>query len=247
MTNIDRRRFLTYTGAAGAAAGAAWAAPSVLGTANAFAAGSCLNRDQINWAAYANGSLSTTNGDTFELTPDRIHGPDPMDYVVTMTVTPVGNVASREAKVNVGNAFGNKPGIYELGMTGDAAGAVGDYGWDVILEWPSNRQAYLTSWELVVVDERPVAAPDGYKDYVYVDSTRWLYNPFPAWIQGAGTSTNPWTGVNGEADKTRNLANIVLEDSLSTGLSSIQLHFRGDPTYYGLFQAIGIANLTWCL
>lgn len=50
---VDRRRFLTYTGAAGAATGALWVAPSVLGSSSAFAlnsASDCTYAGKVVWS-----------------------------------------------------------------------------------------------------------------------------------------------------------------------------------------------------
>lgn len=52
---VDRRKFLTYTGVAGAAAGTAWIAPSVLGSSTAFADGSgTLSYAPMNFYKYTN-------------------------------------------------------------------------------------------------------------------------------------------------------------------------------------------------
>ncbi len=70
-TSIDRRKFLTYTGVAGAATGAAWVAPSVLGSSDAFAIGSTsscpyagvLHWSDATWASGGTGDDSWTGGD----------------------------------------------------------------------------------------------------------------------------------------------------------------------------------------
>ena len=66
-------------------------------------------------------------------------------------------------------------------------------------------------------------------------------------MQGAGTPTNPWIGINGAADKIRNFANVTLNDSIPTGLPTMTVSYRGDPNYYGEFQSVALQNITWCL
>lgn len=54
-TGVDRRKFLKYTGVAGAATGVAWVTPSVLGSTSAFAAGSvarCSDSQTLHWSNY---------------------------------------------------------------------------------------------------------------------------------------------------------------------------------------------------
>ncbi len=63
-TSIDRRKFLTYTGAAGAAAGSLWVAPSVVGSSSAFAinsASACTYAGTLLWASSSWASGGTGN------------------------------------------------------------------------------------------------------------------------------------------------------------------------------------------
>ncbi len=65
-STVDRRRFIAYTGAAGAATGAAWVAPSVLGTSSAFALTStsdCTYAGTLHWADGSWASGGTTGTD----------------------------------------------------------------------------------------------------------------------------------------------------------------------------------------
>lgn len=71
MSTIDRRKFLTRTGGTAAVAGAAWVAPSIVGTSVAWAAGTCpgppLNSfPTSNGATNSNGWQRTITAGTFE-------------------------------------------------------------------------------------------------------------------------------------------------------------------------------------
>lgn len=75
-SDVDRRRFLQTTGVAAAATGAAWVAPSVLGTSSAFAAGS--NCPQNSTLAFVSGMTVTPyptgNGNGISGTPANNNG-----------------------------------------------------------------------------------------------------------------------------------------------------------------------------
>lgn len=63
MIDIDRRRFLRQAGVASAVAGAAWVAPTVSGSTNAFAAtspGTCPSSDDIAFVPGISGSTGGT-------------------------------------------------------------------------------------------------------------------------------------------------------------------------------------------
>ena len=78
VVGTDRRAFLKKAGVAGAAAGGLWVAPSVLGSSSAFAVGSCVMRDTIDWSYYSNGDLDLTSGGSVGLTPYRTQARAPL-------------------------------------------------------------------------------------------------------------------------------------------------------------------------
>jgi hypothetical protein len=176
-----------------------------------------------------------------------------------MTVEPVGTADAQSAAVDTGNAYGNVTGAYRMNMTGTSEGVKSEYGWNITFSWPSTEQAYRLSFSIVVVDQDAVLG--GYKDYASVDPYRFNPSTSQYWISGSGTpGTNgsPWSGmppgkdafgndVGGPAEPTSNAANVTLNDAFASGLSSVTVFFRGDSTYYGTPQSIGISNLTWCL
>jgi hypothetical protein len=87
---VDRRRFLRYSGAASAVAGGAWAAPSVRGTSTAFAAGSCQHNGALTWSSVTGGTHEPNkNGTTTFTVQVPGTGGGPTAHVL-VTVTAVG-------------------------------------------------------------------------------------------------------------------------------------------------------------
>ncbi len=255
-TTIDRRKFLTYTGAAGAATGAAWVAPTVLGASTAFAAGSCEKGDEIRWTDYLDGAYEVgTVGQTFPLTPTRYMGPGEPDYKVNMSVTPVGSVSSRHASVRIAN-FSNVTAVYLLEMTGvadsEAESGLADWGWDITFSWPPGRHAYRLSLSIGDIDENNPDDP-GYesqspefKDYVFVNNAPDSVGRDPDRVSGNGTGT-PWTGIAGPQNDQGSTGQVTVNYNVGHELSSLTISYRGDPKLAGATQNIGITNLTWCL
>lgn len=241
-TSIDRRKFLTYTGAAGAATGALWVAPSVLGSSSAFAAGSCEETHQINWVDYVGGAFASTGGSqSFTLTPTIYGTNQSTPYDITMTVTQVGVFNSPQAQVDTNN-FGLLNNTYRLWMEGTSPAS---FGWDITFTWPSTDQAYHLNLTLTVIDEN--TASPGYRDIVYLTPEHFTGGQRdPDYVAGNGKSATPWQGKNGVVTGSSINGNIGTSDTQSGPLGSVTISYRGDPTLYGAMQSIGINNLSWC-
>lgn len=243
---IDRRRFLTQAGAAGAAAGAVWVAPSVLGSSTAFAAGSCQVTHQINWtsATYPEGSLAwggNVDSQNFTLTPTIFGTSQSVPYDITMTVTKVGTFDQPKAQVDTSN-FGTLNNTYRLWMQGTSAAT---FGWDVTFTWPPSNPAYRLNLTLTVIDENTASGSE-YRDQVYVTPEADDYGGSSKFIGGSGTSVDPWHGKSGVVDAGSTSGNLGASYSQSVPLNSMTISYRGDSTLYGALQSIGINNLTWC-
>lgn len=242
---IDRRKFLTYTGAAGAATGAAWVAPSVLGATQAFAAGSCQETHQINWTQYPAGDFEwgpNQQTQSFTLTPTIFPTTQTVPYDITMTVTQVGVFNNPQAEVDASN-FGALNNTYRLWMEGSSAST---FGWDVTFTWPPANPAYKLNLTLTVIDEDKTNAPDGYRDRVYLAPEPDDYGSSSKYIGGSGTSGDPWRGQSGIVVPSSTSGNVGASYLQSTSLNSVTISYRGDSTLYGALQSIGINNLTWC-
>ena len=244
--SIDRRKFLAYTGAAGAATGAAWVAPSVLGATQAFAAGSCQETHQINWGNYLEDDFEwggNLPSQSFTLTPTVYGSNQPVSYDITMTVTQVGTFDSPEAHVDTTN-FGALNNTYRLWMKGTSSST---FGWDVTFTWPVTNPAYKLNLTLTVIDENTTSTPNGYRDMVYLTpETPTGGSRDPDFITGNGKSATPWKGSGGVILGSSINGNVGASYPQTTGLNSVTVSYRGDSTLYGALQSIGINNLTWC-
>lgn len=243
-TMIDRRKFLTYTGAAGAATGAAWVAPTVLGASTAFAAGSCQVTHQINWRDYPEGEFSwggNLPSQSFTLTPTVYGTNEQVPYTITMTVTQIGTFGEPKAQVDTNN-FGLLNNTYRLWMQGTSSAT---FGWDVTFTWPVDNPAYHLNFTLTVIDEN--TGSPGYRDIVYLTPERFSGGQRdPDYVAGNGKSATPWKGAGGVVSPSSVNGNIGTSDAQSGPLNSVTISYRGDSSLYGAMQSIGINNLSWC-
>ena len=200
MSNeVDRRRFLKYSGAASAAATTLWVAPSVLGTSSAFAAGSCVYSGALVWSNVNGGSgeqPSTNSVVSFTAqVPGSGGGPD---IHVVVTVSPVGSPGTgtngSNGGINATSPFNGYSSFYKVSMTNNVA----NEGYNVSFAFYSGTtgttpiDVYNLAFNIIDID-RATGNP-GFNDRV------WLTDGFSivsqgSEISGAGTSVNPWIGT----------------------------------------------------
>ncbi len=249
MADLDRRVFLQRAGIAGAAAGAAWLAPSITGASTAFAGTSCISgTGAINWADYTTNSTPPTS---------FTKGPSGNQVTITRSITAVNTPNPTSENNTVRSAAygsGSTHKFYKMMMSNGSNWS--GVGYDATFTF--NKPLYTVAFSLFDMDST-LGTYDP-SDYNFVDVV-WLtatgsnqtfsatYSPSRT-FSGDGTSTTHWqgtslatdAGVTGNAD--------VTFDGPITGFT---IHYRSgnadstSPYEDTTQQSIGLGDITFCL
>lgn len=266
MGQVDRRAFMQKAGIAGVAAGAIWAAPSVLGSSTAFADGSCIYKGSLLWSTLTKGASEPNTSKVVTLV-DHLPGYGSVTGVtVTMTVTPStpnpgagsGNNGGVRATVPYpGTNPGGLDGVasyYALSMNNGAQ----NRGYTVTFSFTNtatNAPLNVYNLQFTIIDiDRDTTTTNNYKDAVAI-------SPAPtSTILGSnvigggtgtpgGTGTNPWTG---KADAGIENASGDVAITYSGPISTTTITYWSDNSQTGKagtgndIQYVGVGDLTWC-
>ncbi len=242
MSNeVDRRRFLTYSGVASASAAGLWVAPSIIGTSSAFAAGSCVTFGALTWSSVTGGPYAPSTSSTVTFTVQVPGTGGAPDVHVVVTVTPVGTPGTGSGGVDVGSPFNGYSSFYKLAMKNNALAE----GYNVTFAFYSGTtgttpiNVYNLAYKIIDIDR--IDEHDAYNDQV------WLTNGFSILSQGsevtgAGTSTTPWSGtaIDGVSDDTG-----TVSIAYAGPVSATTVSYRSSQ-YFGKSQDVAIGDLSWC-
>lgn len=253
-------------GIAGVAAGAIWAAPSVLGSSTAFADGSCVYTGALLWSGLTKDSLEPiTNSTVTGIVPITGVSPAPSIRVV-ITVTPT---ASRP-----GAGSGNNGGVratvpyppgtptpVPTGLNGNASyyavnmnnGAV-NRGYDITFAFQNStgtlsRNVYNLKFTLYDIDRDIRSGDNNYVDAVTITGTP--SGTHGVNVSGSGTNTpnSPWTGsaVSPAGGVTDQTGNVAIAYGVSVPINTTTISYRSNNTVNSnQIQYFGIGDLTWC-
>ncbi len=198
MSNeVDRRRFLTYSGVASASAAGLWVAPSIIGTSSAFAAGSCVTFGALTWSSVTGGTYAPSTSSTVTFTVQVPGTGGAPDVHVVVTVTPVGTPGTgldrrRRRGEPVQRLYTS---FYKVAMKNNAVAE----GYDVSFAFYSGTtgttpiNVYNLAFKIIDIDK--INQTGGCNDQV------WLTYGFSivsqgSEVTGAGISTDPWIGTS---------------------------------------------------
>jgi hypothetical protein len=229
---FDRRAALKKGAIGVGAAGALWAAPSVMGFDAAFAGSSCAQRDTLDWTPYSGLTFSS-----------KTYPAISSFSALTVThpaITTVGSgvvaVAPNDAIVTQ-NFGGQSAAYYQIQMNNTKTGV----GYNATFNFSAT--VYNLKFTLFDIDY----TASSWKDTVWIGGTFTGFSTnrtgfsTPATFSGSGTVGTPWTGTAGAASSVSNgNVNVVM-----TTCSTFTLSFRS-TTPIGTSQRIGLGNLTWC-
>jgi hypothetical protein len=252
VEQVDRRQFLQKAGVAGAAAGAVWVAPSVLGSSSAFAAGSCINPAGLVWSTKAVGSGATNTAATVTLAYDiAASGTSPAIHVV-VTIAPVGSPGDGNPDgVDASSPFNGFTSYYKASMTNNAA----QEGYNITFNFYQGTVAggsttpvnvYKLAFSIFDIDRNNVAA--GFNDQVSLTPGFTILSQ-GAEVHGNGTAPppagTPWIG-SGTGGITDSSGTVAVQWPQNTNpVNTVQIQYRSFEILNGV-QSIGISNLTWC-
>lgn len=249
--DVDRRRFLTKTAAAGATAGALWVTPSVLGASDAFATGSaaksCTTPQTLHWTDLASTmpAPSTTGAVNLRTTVAAAGTNPAMDVVIT--VTPIGTPGPGSYNQYNGTGGVNfaQPDVvlsksYYLMFMNNSAFS---QGYTVKFQFfdkgtSTPRNVYNLKLSLGGLTTAAGGPGNGYVD------TAWTDTAFTATkgsgVSGSGTAANPWKGTTGSNN------NAWVNLSKTTATTQFSVSYTNGTTSYGVSEWIWINDLTWC-
>lgn len=271
---VDRRKFLRAVGAAGAATGVAWVAPTLLGSPAAFAAGSCVDTGALRWT-------SVNQSDDRVPRPRRTRqftvqiaatGGSPAIHV-QVTVTPVGAVRNANSTdgqsstaasgaTNGGvrnNGAGSGPtgnvnghvSFYGIQMTGTAPGVGYDVRFDFYAGTSGTTPVAVHNLAVAVHDiDRFTGTGSGsgrnnpYNDSIYF-TPGFTEISRGAIIAGSGTPQSPYNGGTNTDGVTDDSGTVeVLYPGAMNSLTVSYRTYEFNPS--GTHQMIGIGDLNWC-
>lgn len=236
MSELDRRAFLTKAGVVGAAAGAAWVAPSVTGAFSAFAGSSCTTTGSIVWSDEGTGTPPTS----------YTRGPSGNTVTITRSLTAVGtpNGLTDNDTVVYEQSGGSTHYWYEIFMDNNAEGE----GYEATFSF--NRNLYNVKFTLIDIDWS--GSGNGFIDDVWLTATGGntsftaSYPSSTPSFSGSGTASDHWRG-DAEAATNSNDGNVDV--TFAGPITSFTIHYLGDansgtnPNQ----QAIGLNDITFCL
>ncbi len=251
---VDRRKFLTAAGAAGAATGALWVAPSVLGSSNAYATGSiarCTDSQTLNWTSIASTmpAPSTTGAVSYTAAIAAVGANPAID--VKITVTPIltpgpGSYSSG------GTTYSGTGGVNFAGAKTDGLGTHNSYYMAFMLNNALN-EGYTFKFEFFdagTSTPRSVYNLDtslggltvatgttGYVDTVWTDKT--FTTTQGSAVSGTGTSTTPWKGT------TSSDTNSWVTLDHASAIDNFTISYT-NTTRFGVSEWVWINDLTWC-
>ena len=244
MSNeVDRRRFLTYSGVASASAAGLWVAPSIIGTSSAFAVGSCVTFGALTWSSVTGGPYAPSTSSTVTFTVQVPGTGGAPDIHVVVTVAPVGTPGSGSGGVDVGSPFNGYTSFYKLAMTNSAVAV----GYDVSFAFYSGTtgttpiDVYHLAFKVIDIDRAGTGGGGGFNDQV------WLTSGFStvsrgSEVGGTGISTDPWRGTS-SAGVTDDTGTVSVD--YAGPVSATTVSYRSSQ-FTGWAQDIAIGNLSWC-
>lgn len=210
---VDRRAFLQRAGVAGAAAGALWVAPSVIGTSSAFAGTSCINQFAFKFSTMTNGA-TVGNGTARAMNVVSGSGSH------TLTVgTPVATGTTNPTSINNIAAF-NSYGTQRYWLSMGSNHSVG-VGWDVTFTFDVDM--YNVTFTITDID-RAYNGADNYVDQVWLDGKSAANNPAPFGISNRGTYVGGGNGTS-QSDAFVGTGTAASSDTDTTG--SVTITFGG--------------------
>jgi hypothetical protein len=247
VNQVDRRSFLVKAGAGGAAAGALWVAPSVIGYNAAFAGASCLIHETLTWGTTSGAGNGSTvpyslsyaagGGMTLGIAKTNIGGGPTNaagNLLVESLVAGGGGTFPGDGGVNTGSEFLQH---FSAGATG-----VGQ-----ALTFTFSKPVYQLSFTLVNIDFRN----GNWQDTVWITGAAFTAVPNPPAASptnsftGAGSAANPWVGSStiGQGGVGAAAGNVTV--TMVGPVSSFVLNFTTGASH-GNTEHVGLLNLAWC-
>lgn len=247
---VDRRKFLTAAGAAGAATGALWVAPSVLGASNAYATGTiarCTDAQTLNWTSIASTmpAPSTSGAVSYTAAIAAVGANPAID--VKITITPIqtpgaGNYPPYSGTGGVNFAGSKTDGLgthnsyYMAFMNNNAV----DEGYSFKFEFfdagtltPRSVFNLATSLGGLTI----ATGSTGYVDTVSTDNT--FTTTQGSAVSGSGTPTTPWIGTtNTDTNSWVTLDHAGAIDNFTITYTN--------TVRFGVSEWVWINALTWC-
>jgi hypothetical protein len=249
-------------GVAGAAAGALWVAPSVLGSSSAWAAGSCVHTGGLAWSTTTFAGTSTPNtGGAVSFSATLTTAGSPTTYIV-VTVTPTNpNPGAGTGSGGSSNTGGVDQAVpYPAGQSATGLNGVASYyvmnmantaasrGYTVKFDFYANaahttvQTVYNLKFALIDIDTDSTST-NKYKDNVWLSTAGYGATPGSE-VGGAGTLGSPWTG-NGTVGVDDGSGTVTVTYPKTQGLSTLSVMYQSGNAAGGI-QYVGIGDLTWC-
>ena len=215
----------------GAAAGALWVAPSVVGFNTAFAGASCLQQDTLNWGNFTAGSTPPASLHTFPAVGS--YPAVTLSYALTTVGAP--GAGTNNNTVQAGPSGGIAGNYFRVSFTATVA----NIGRDLTYTW--SRPIFNLRFTISDID-RTTTGGQNWQDVVWLN-TAFVATQGPR-VSGSGTAATPWTG-NGTTNVGSGSSDGNVVITIAGPISSLTISYRsGSPT--GTEQYVGIENLTWC-
>lgn len=254
MGEFDRREFLQKTGVATAAAGAAWAAPSVLGTSAAWAGGpSCQSKFILPFSTgtFSGKLAGTPTANSVSVT--KISGPGPTPTLTaliaaTSNPTPNTNNNTVTAAAAPGQTYTTKMYVLHMNSTHNT-----NQGYSVTFTF--GAPVYQVQFQIVDIDKN-TAGGQNYDDQVWLTATGSnTAFTIPTGTRGAnvigggGTSQTDAFRGNAVSNYNDNTGSVTI--NYAGPIDSFTLNYRsllgtGTGTTGVTEQFIGLRDITFC-
>ena len=242
---VDRRRFLKYSGAASAVAGGVWVAPSVLGSSAAFAAGSCINHATLDWDNLGTGGsmpAPSTGGTVTGKAVIPASGSSPA-IQVKMTVARINTPGTGAGVYNgiLNQQNGGIPGSqYFIGMSNDTA----NEGYKMTFEFYNTAgttriNVYQLDFTICDID-RSGTTNNGYQDVITLSPAPTSAVPGSTNVTGS----NPYSATAGD-NTLPTSSDGNLHVTYSGPVNTVVVDFTSGNRH-GSIQSVSIADLSWC-
>ena len=247
MNQVDRRSFLVKAGAGGAAAGALWVAPSVIGYNAAFAGASCLIHETLTWGTTTGAGNGSTvpyslsyaagGGMTLGIAKTNIGGGPTTssgNLLVESLVTGGGGTFPGDGGVTTGSEF-----LQHFSANATGVGQA--------LTFTFSKPVYQLSFTLVNIDFRN----GNWQDTVWITGAAFTAVPNPRRPRPPTPSPGPaprpthgWAAPpSGRAASGAAAGNVTV--TMAGPVSSFVLNFTTGASH-GSTEHVGLLNLAWC-
>lgn len=268
---VDRRKFLTYTGAAGAATGAAWIAPSVLGSTTAFATGTaahdCATPQVLHWANYTSSQIPNPNmtGMVSGTVTVPANGSNPA-IDVKVTIAPIGTPGQGSYTAN-NNTYTGTGGIDFAGTPPpNAATGTGNSYYMMFMNNNALNEGYAVTFDFYDTGTTTPRQVYNLRLSIQALTNARQQNQWPnpttgyddtVWLTPGSTQTT-FTSVKGSAvdgtgtstspwvGTTGSNTNAGIALTGVAPMSTFTVNYTGGKNYHSVSEWIWIEDLSWC-